>query len=243
MRQTRTEQIAEHYRHRIREGELGPGQRLPSSRDMADEEEISEPTARAVLSTLRAGGYTITTQRGSFVASRPPGVDSPQDRLRRAVRVGTTTAETETQHATAAELVVAPTYIAEIYDLEPGDQVVRREYVIKSGDSVTALHVDWYPAPFAVQVPALLSTAERTGGELLSAIEQATNRTVTHGRDAVRGREADEREARLLGLPIGAAILAGAHAWSDDQGLLVYGEWCVPTGVEVGFAYELDADR
>lgn len=239
MRQTRTEQIAEHYRQQIREGDLNPGDRLPSSRDMAEEHGCSEPTARAVLSSLRVGGYTVTTQRGSFVASRPPGVDSPQDRLRRAVRVGTTTADTETQHATSASLVVAPTYIGEIYDLEPGDQVVRREYVIKSGETVTALHVDWYPAPFAVQVPALLSTAERTGGELLKAIEEATGRTVTHGRDAVRSREADDREAGFLGLPVGAAILAGAHAWSDEHGLLVYGEWCLPTGIEVGFTYDM----
>lgn len=239
MRQTRTEQIAEQYRQQIRNGDLGPGQRLPSSRDLATDNDISEPTARAVLSTLRVGGYTITTQRGSFVAARPTGIDSPQDRLRRAVRIGTTTADTETQQATSAQLVPAPTYIGEIYDLEPGDQVVRREYVIKSGETVTALHVDWYPGPFGIQVPALLSVAERTGGELLSSIEQATGRTVTHGRDAVRGREADEREARLLEIPIGAAILAGAHAWSDDDGLLVYGEWCIPTGMEVGFTYDM----
>lgn len=240
MRQTRTEQLAEHYRQLIREGELRPGERVPSSRALAEEHGISEPTARSVLSTLRVGGYTITTQRGSYVASHPPGVDSPQDRLRRSVRVGTTTADTETQHATAADLVVAPTYIAEIYDLEPGDQVVRREYVIQTADTVTALHVDWYPATFAVHVPALLSTAERTGGELLAAIEQATDRKVTHGRDAVRGRDADEREARMLGIPVGAAILAGAHSWSDDTGLLVYGEWCIPPGIEVGFAYDIE---
>lgn len=239
MKNTRTEAVAEHYRERIREGALSPGERLPSSRALATEHEISEPTARAVLSALRVGGYTITTQRGSYVAARPPGIDSPQDRLRRAVRIGTTAADTETQHATTADLLVAPTYIAEIYDVEPGDQVVRREYVIKSGEAVIALHVDWYPAPFAVQVPALLSTANHTGGDLLRQIEQATDRRVTHGRDAVRSRSADEREASALGLPIGAAILAGAHAWSDDTGLLVYGEWCLPTDMEVGYTYEL----
>lgn len=240
MRQTRTEQLTEHYRSLIREGKITPGERVPSSRALAEEHDVSEPTARAVLSALRVGGYTITTQRGSYVAARPSGADSPQDRLRRAARNGTTTTDTETQYVTAAELIEAPTYIAEIYDLEPGDQVVRREYVIKTGDHVTALHVDWYPATFAVHVPALLSKAERTGGELLTAIENATGRTVSHGRDAVRGRPADAREARLMEIEVGMAILAGAHAWSDDDGLIVYGEWCLPPNMEVGFSYELD---
>lgn len=235
-----TEQIAEHYRERIRQGDLNSGDRIPSSRALAAEHGVSEPTARAVLSSLRVGGYTVTTQRGSYVAPRPPGIDSPRDRLRRAVQHGTTAADTEEQHGTTAELVTPPTYIAEIYDLEPGDQVVRREYTIKTGNTVTALHVDWYPAPFAAAVSALLSTAKRTGGELLSAIEQATDRAVTHGRDAVRSRDADEREANALDLQRGAPILAGAHAWSDESGLLVYGEWCVPTGLEVGYTYEID---
>jgi GntR family transcriptional regulator len=239
-RQTRTEQITEHYRQLVRDGQLKPGDRLPSSRLLAEEHDVSEPTARAVLSALRVGGYTVTTQRGSYVAPRPSVANSPQDRLRRAVRIGTTTADTETQHVTAAELIEAPTYIAEIYDLEPGDQVVRREYVIRTGDHVTALHVDWYPATFAVHVPALLSKGERTGGELLTAIEQATGRTVSHGRDAVRGRSADTREARLMEIEVGAAILAGAHAWSDNDGLIVYGEWCLPSNMEIGFVYELD---
>lgn len=240
MTQARTEQITDHYRSQIRTGALLPGERMPSSRALATEHGISEPTARKVLSALRVGGYVHTTQRGSYVAPQAPGIDSPQDRLRRAVRIGTTAADSEVQRPTSVELVIAPTYIAEIYDIDPGDQVVRREYVIHSGETAIALHVDWYPAPFAAQVPKLLSTADRTGGELLAAIEQATGRQVTHGRDAVRSRNADDREANALDLPTGAAILAGAHAWSDDTGLLVYGEWCLPADTEVGFSYEID---
>lgn len=239
MANTRTEEITERYRSQIRTGALEPGERMPSSRVLASEHGISEPTARKVLSALRVGGYTHTTQRGSYVAQRLPGVDSSQDRLRRAVRLGTTNSDVEVQQAVEADLVVAPPYIAEIYDIEPGDQVVRREYVIRSAGVVTALHVDWYPATFAVDVPALLSTSERSGGELLTTIEQVTGSAVTHGRDAVRSRTADEREAIALNLPVGTAILAGAHAWSTDERLLVYGEWCIPPNTELGYAYEI----
>jgi GntR family transcriptional regulator len=237
---TRTEEIAEHYRALIRDGKLQPNKRLPSSRDMAREHGVSEPTARMAVGWLRAEGYITTTQRGSYVSQRPGGVDSPQDRLRRAVRLGSTFAERETQRVLKAELVVPPAYVAEAYDIEPGDQVVRREYVIGTGQHRLALHVDWYPAPFAAMVPELLSTAARSGGDLLTLIEGAAGRTASHGRDAVRGRAADAREANHLGLPVGSPVLAGAHAWSDDAGLIVYGEWVLPPDLEVGFSYDLD---
>ena len=119
--------------------------------------------------------------------------------------------------------------------------MVRREYVIRGSDGeVQALHVDWYPAEFAIHVPALLNKGgEHSAGALLVEIERKTGRTVNHGRDAVRGRSADEREARLMEIEVGAPILAGAHAWNDDAGLLVYGEWCLCTDVEVGYEYQI----
>lgn len=236
---SKREQLAEEYRAQIREGQLAPGSRLPSTRRIAYDHGISEPTARGALAWLRASGYITTTQRGSFVAEQLSGSASPQDRLRRAIRTGTTSADTESQEVTASDLLEPPNYVREIYDLAEGDQVVRREYVIRVDGQVHELHVDWFPAVFAVSVPDLLSKGTRTGGELLSAIERETGRTVTHGRDAVRSRSTDERESRLMEVAIGTPILAGAHAWSDDDGLLVYGEWCLREDVEVGYEYSI----
>lgn len=236
---SKREQLAEEFRGLIRDGQLAPGQRLPSTRTIAAEHGVSEPTARAALAWLRASGYITTTQNGSKVAEQLGASASPQDRLRRAIRTGTTNAETETQEVTAADLVIPPNYVREIYDLDEGDQVVRREYVIRVDTEVHELHVDWFPAVFAVSVPALLSRGARTGGELLAAVERETGRTVTHGRDAVRSRATDERESRLMEIEIGTPILAGAHAWSDDDGLLVYGEWCLREDVEVGYEYQI----
>lgn len=236
---SKREELAEEFRVLIRDGKLAPGQRLPATRTIASEHGVSEPTARAALAWLRASGYITTSQRGSFVAEQLGGSASPQDRLRRAIRTGTTNAETETQEVTAAELVIPPDYVREIYDLDEGDQVVRREYVIRVDGEVHELHVDWFPAVFAVGVPALLSKGARTGGELVAAIERETGRTVNHGRDAVRGRSTDERESRLMEVDVGTPTLAGAHAWSDDTGLLVYGEWCLREDVEVGYEYQI----
>jgi GntR family transcriptional regulator len=101
------------------------------------------------------------------------------------------------------------------------------------------LAVDWYPATLAAAVPSLLSTAPGKAGRVLTDITEATGRTVNSGRDAVKARTSDEREASRLGIKHGAPVLAGAHSWSDDQGLIVFGEWVLPEEIDIGWTYEM----
>lgn len=232
--------VAEHFRRKIRDGELAPGVRLPPLRTIAEEHNVSPVTARTAMGWLRAEGSIVTTQRGSYVSDRVRVSSSAQDRLVRASRTASVLSELESARVLSASLVVPPLYVAtDVFDLEPGDQVCRRESVTGRGSQRVMLAVDWYPATLAALVPALLSTARDKAGRILAAITEATGRTVTNGRDAVRARTADEREASMLGIKHGAPVLAGAHAWSDDQGLIVYGEWVLPEDVEVGWAYDM----
>jgi GntR family transcriptional regulator len=55
----------------------------------------------------------------------------------------------------------------------------------------------------------------------------------------MHGRAADPREASFLGLPVGAPILALVHEWSDEEGIIEYGEWVLPTQVTIGYEYAL----
>lgn len=233
------DRVAEHFRRLIRDGDLHPGDRLPSLRQIADDHHVAQVTARTALGWLRAEGSIVTTQRGSYVADRVRVSSSAQDRLMRASRTASVLAEGETTRVLAAELVVPPLYVAEAFDIEPGDQVARREYVTGKGTQRLMLAVDWYPAALAAAVPSLLSTAPGKAGRVLADITEATGRTVNSGRDAVKARPAVEREASRLGIVHGAPVLAGAHAWSDDQGLIVYGEWVLPEGIDLGWTYDL----
>jgi len=83
----------------------------------------------------------------------------------------------------------------------------------------------------------LLSTAPRKCDDAVKLIEEATGRRVRHARDAMHGRPASAREANYLGLPVGDPILAGAHEWSDDEGIIEYGEWCLPKWQVIGYEY------
>lgn len=241
------ERIAEHYRRRIRDGELEAGQRLPTVRDVAAEHGVSSATARHALSWLRVEGYLVITQRGTWVAEAPHAGPSARDRLLRTYRTGSFLAEGETKRVTAAGLVTPPLYVAELFDIDPVQRLVRREYVTGKGPNRIMLAVDWYPEAFAEAVPDLLGTQPGAatpdhpgfGNDLMVQIERVLGRRATSGRDAMHARTASEREAGLLALPFGGTILAGAHEWSDDMGLIMYGEWCLPPGYVIGYGYEL----
>jgi GntR family transcriptional regulator len=143
----------------------------------------------------------------------------------------------ETSRVISAQIVKPQLYVQELFGIEPGDQVVRREFIAGRGQSRTLYGVTFYSAELAALVPDLLNTAPGRNGGLLAKVLDATGRVITHARDDMHARAANRVEANHLGLPVGAPILAGVHRWSDADGLIEYGEWCIPTGIVVGYEY------
>jgi DNA-binding FadR family transcriptional regulator len=71
----RYEQIAATLEAEIRSGVLGPGDRLPSERDLAQRMGVSRATVREALGALQLAGLVETRQgAGSFVAGAPPAL-------------------------------------------------------------------------------------------------------------------------------------------------------------------------
>jgi GntR family transcriptional regulator len=234
-------QIAERIRRRILDGALSEGEKLPAQRELAKTEGVSIATLGRALDQLQVEGYITTSRRGTFVAHAPEIAQSSYDRITRVLRTGSVLAEGETMIVTAAELTKPPQYIVELFDLDEGDQVVRRQWHTGRGQQRTGLYVTWYPAHFAAAVPELLSTSPRSSPGLLPKIQRATGRRVTNGRDDIHGRDVDAREAGYLGLRVGSPILTGAHRLWDAEGVIEYGEWCLPYRLAVGYEYAFDA--
>lgn len=240
-------QLAETIRRRIQDGAEGyqEGVKLPPQRELAASFGVSGATLGRALDQLQVEGYIETSRRGTFVADAPTAVASAQERIARVLRTGSTLSEGETTRVLSATLIKPPQYVAEILDIDPGAKVVRRESVIGKGRRRLMLLVTWHPAHFAGLVPDLLSTArEATAphGSLLNKIELATGRRVVAGRDDMHAREADEREANLLGLKPFSPILAGVHRLWDEEGHIEYGEWCLPSRLVIGYEYNLESE-
>jgi GntR family transcriptional repressor for pyruvate dehydrogenase complex len=66
-------QVVEHVRREIEAGRLGPGDRLPPERELAQAMGVSRPSLRSGLRTLQAMGI-ITSRRGAgtFIVEGPP---------------------------------------------------------------------------------------------------------------------------------------------------------------------------
>jgi GntR family transcriptional regulator len=225
-------QIANHYRSGILRANFAPGQRLPPIAEVAHEWHVANATAAKAMSQLQVEGAVYTTPRGTFVADQSVISRTPAERIASARREGISSETTVTETG----IVVPPVYVAELLDLGADEQVIRREEIGYKGTRPVILSVDWLPA-LDVLSSAEMLTADPISGGIQHLIESSTGRPVVHGRDHVRGRAADAREAGALHLPIGSPILAGAHVWSDDERVILYGEWCLPPDQVVSWEY------
>ena len=234
-------QIADYYRAQIVTGARQPNSKLPPISEIAAEWGVAASTAAKAVGLLQVEGLVYTSPQGSFVAP-PRGTRTsrtPRDRVSAspAQRVGT---NGETVTVNEAGIVPAPVYVAEILGIEPGAEIIRREEVVYHEAHAAALSVDWIPVTNVMEGAGLLDPSPVPGGAI-SLIETVTGRRATYGRDYVRGRAADAREAGALRLPVGSPILAGTHVWSDDEGVLLYGEWVMPPDQVVSWDYTVPA--
>jgi len=74
------DRVVEHVRRLIEQRSLGPGDRLPGERDLAQELGVSRPSVRSGLEALEAMGVVVSRRgAGTFIAAGPP--DFPTESL------------------------------------------------------------------------------------------------------------------------------------------------------------------
>ena len=234
-------QIANHYRSRIMDGRFAVGDRLPAIAGIAQEWGVAASTAAKAIGLLQVEGLIYTSPQGSFV-SDPYGTSrTPKDKVS-VSPVHRPGSNGETIEVTDVGIVAAPPYVADVLGIEPGTLIIRREEISHHGGRPRALNVDWIAESSREVAPDLLERAPIPGGAI-TLIERTMRRRVIHGSDYVRGRASDAREAGALRLPVGSPILAGTHVWSDERGVILYGEWCMPPDQVLRYDYAVRGDE
>ena len=231
-------QIADHYRELIRDGQLSPGTKLPSISDIADEWGVARATAAQAVNRLQVEHAVHTSTQGTFVSSDETVVPTPGDRIRSPLpqRV----APGETVKVNAVEIIRAPDYVADLLNLQPGSEVIRREEITSLRGHPRMLSVDWIPADSTLVALGALSPEPLEGGPAHFLETVTPHRKVTHAQDHLESRSADSREATALGISVGSPVLAGVHVWSDSNDVILYGEWVMPPRRVVTYAYDVD---
>src|ERR1035441_7120008 len=154
-------QITNHYRAAIRDGLLVPGQPLPPITQLAAEWDISVSTAAKAISQLQVEGAIWTSPQGSFVADEDVITRTPRDRITATAPLRSTT-NGERVIVTAAEIVAAPNYVAELLGIPIATEIVRREEITHRKGQPRMLSVDWIPPIGSAMLGAEARSEEHT---------------------------------------------------------------------------------
>lgn len=231
--------IAVQIKDRIERGELEPGDRIPSVREIVRDEGVSVATATRVASVLRAEGYAETIPGIGTVARMPSKLTTGPDRLQLQRTTGSGFKQGERVEIISAELVPASPEVADALEVEVGAQVVQRRRRYLDEEGVVALSTTWISGDLAEAAPELISP-EPLPKMTFGLIEDRTGRRAVKRRDTVSIEELPEDVAELLDLAPGTPVLSMANRYWDQRGQITeYARDYMGPGRELEAEYDL----
>ncbi|MEE1929465.1 GntR family transcriptional regulator [Streptomyces sp. TRM 70351] len=232
--------IAAKIRQRIERGELLPGDRIPSVREIERTEGVSTATATRVAAVLRSEGFAESIPGvGTIVSARRRQTTGP-DRLTMLRAGGSGFRDGERTEVLFSELVPAPESVAAAFGLSEGEDVVQRERVYKDGQGVVSLSTSWLPGVFAESAPELLST-DPLPKMTFGLVEERTGRRAVRRRDVVAIRPVPSDVAEVLGVEPDSPALTMTNCYWDQHGEMTeYAIDFLGPGRELSAEYELD---
>ena len=195
-------QLQDKLRSAILEGDIAPGEALPSERDLAHALGLSRMTVRRALELL-VGQKLAERRQGSGTYVLPRRLEQTVDRVlgfaeeakSLGFEAGSTLLETL--------LLPADTGVAAALQLEPSAPVRRVTRLRTADGAPLALQAAHLPPPYAALPEETLAS-----GSLYQALAEHFGLIARRARQTVSARQATPRERDLLGLPRGVPVLA-----------------------------------
>jgi DNA-binding GntR family transcriptional regulator len=202
---------------KIRSGELPPGAKIPSARDIMREKGVAMGTASRILGVLRDEGWIDTiTGHGSLVRAQSP-LTQGADRIAMVRGGGTGLLDGETVEFVEARAEPASQEIADSLGIEAGDEVVmrRRRYLDAAGVSVVSS--TWIGAELAAVLPEFTQPG-RLPKMTSGLIEDRTGRRATQRRDTHSVGSVPDDVAPQLESAAGERVLKVTNRYLDQNG-------------------------
>lgn len=229
--------VAAYFRTLIKNGELTPGDSLPSVSDIRDQFGVASKTVSRALAVLKSEG--LVSSRGALgtVVEKSPLVITGVDRLNRVEANGKRYAPGETSSGHRVELrSVYDPEICTALNVEPGDEVVIRVRVFRQDDKPTSVGYSFYP-PHTTSVVPELADDVRMVTQFNKLYTERTGREVITGQRTGRARQASQDELNALEIDAPAhsavAVLVTTVTYHDDEQALAYWEDIYAPGREV----------
>ncbi|MFF8916710.1 GntR family transcriptional regulator [Streptomyces sp. NPDC015032] len=220
------EQIAESLRARISDGEFGPGDLLPSGRDLCEQWSVSRATVIKAMDVLRGDGLVVARQGSGFTVVETPVARPAGRRTAGSARVS---GGSPFRRLGTPGKEKPPTRVAEALGLRSDGVALRRDRLMLLDDGTPlSLVTAWFPEEVADACPKLAQKGPIAEGTT-HYVARTLGRFPAQGTDVLSVRLATESEARQLGLTLPTAVAVVLHTASDGTGrVLVCEEGVTP---------------
>lgn len=223
------EELANSLRARIAEGEFGPGDLLPTHRELCEQWGVSRATAVKAYDTLKADGLVTSRQGQGYRVT-----DTPLARPagRRHAGSARTSGGRPFRRLGTPDQRVPPPPIADLLGLEGAETALRRARLVLLDDgNPLSLVVAWFPPAIAASCPRLAQPGPIVEGTT-RYVARKTGRAPAEGIDVKSVRLATEDEAALLRCETPEAVAVVLHTAYDRAGrILVVEEGVTPSGL------------
>ena len=212
-------QVSQRIQQAILSGELNPGSRLENEISLGDRLGLSRPTIRKAIQEL--------VDKGLLVRRRGVGTQVVHGQVTRGVELTSLHDDLVRSGKNAAtkllslEVMKADSAIAEELAVAQGTEIVRIERLRSADGAPVAVMVNYLPSSFrAISVKDL----EEMGLYQWLRLQGITMRVA---KQRIGARKANNKEAELLELEHGAALLTMDRTAYDDEGQAIeYGHHC-----------------
>lgn len=224
MANVRFTEVAAHFRRKINDGELNPGDLMPSMKAVVEQFGCSINTANRAYAMLKAEGLTEVVDHRTRVAQPAEVTTSGAARLRRLARTGKPYApgESSSNHWHGLRSVAEPA-VADQLGVELYDEIVLRTRIFWRHGKPSVASLSCIHMRALNDVPELIEEErfERFWQEIYA---ERTGKTITRSPERMYARHASPDELEMLGLevPEGTAVpvLVLTNAFHDEEGVI-----------------------
>ncbi len=219
--------IADEFASKIEGGELAPGAKLPSERELASTYDVARNTVQAAMRLLAEAGMVVAQHgRGVFVRQPATLIRLGSDRYSPKYReTGLSPFLIECERAgkrgrfevLSIDQVDAPAEVVERLNLPPDARsVLRRENVFWADEDPVYLVTTYIPWRIAEGTGLLESEVPHPYG--IHGVLEDQGYTMARLEDSATARMATRAERTALGLPSGVPVLDLQHVSLRDDG-------------------------
>ncbi|WP_331728812.1 GntR family transcriptional regulator [Streptomyces canus] len=222
MAATQSTDIAAHYRRAITDGDLRPGDRLPTVRETAERFGVATATVTRAYKMLKAEGLTVPRERVGTVVAERSRIITGAEKLARMERTGKalTEGESTSDHWAGLRSCSDPD-ICRLLGVDPHDEIVIRRRVLRKDGRPVAVAVSLISMRALVDVPELL-TQGRLEPFWQHTYTDRTGREITRSPEVYGARLASNDELRALEIDVpdnvAVPVLVLRIVHHDDDG-------------------------